>query len=393
MRPPLAPGATLGVIGGGQLGRMFVHAAQRLGYRVAVWTIEADSPAAAAADESVVSDAYDAASLRRFSERVQAVTVEFENVSAAALRVLAKSQPANPGWRAIRVAQNRIREKSFLAGLGVPVAPWGPIRTRDELHLAQSALSGPSILKTAALGYDGRGQARVANRDELASAWHKFSEVPCVLEGLVEFAAEVSCLVARGADGECVAYPVFLNEHRRHILDTTICPAPIGPLVTARVQSIAREIAAALGVVGLLTVEFFLKSDGSPIVNELAPRPHNSAHLTIEACATSQFEQQVRALVGLPLGSTRLRSPAAMANLLGDCWQGGEPDWAAPVARDRELHVHMYGKTDAKPGRKMGHLTVLDSDVEVALSRVLAARSALTARYDAAFSASDVTRP
>jgi 5-(carboxyamino)imidazole ribonucleotide synthase len=376
--PPLVPPAALGVLGAGQLGRMFVHAAQRMGFRAVVLSPTPDAPAAQVADETVLGLTDDLDALGRFAARVEAVTVEFENVSAAALRWLArKGRPARPGWRTVRVSQNRLREKTFLAGIGVPTAPWRPVRTPEELRAATAALGLPLILKTAASGYDGKGQVKVERADELEPAWATLRRVPCVAEGLVTFAAEVSVVAARGVDGATVTYPVCLNRHARHILDTTVCPAPVGPLLTAEAQALASRIATALGTVGVLTVEFFLTDSGALLVNELAPRPHNSGHLTIEAAHASQFDQQVRALAGLPLASPTLLQPAAMANLLGDLWRDGPPDWHAALAADPGVHLHLYGKHRAAPGRKMGHLTVLDPDPEGALARVLAARHRL----------------
>jgi 5-(carboxyamino)imidazole ribonucleotide synthase len=377
MMEPILPPARLGVIGGGQLGRMFIQAAARLGYRTLVFSDSADCPAGQLADEVLARPLDDLTSLRDFQSRVRAVAVEFENVSAPALRWLQKSIKVNPGWKAVWVAQNRLREKRFLDRLRVPVARWWPLLSETELETARAEFVGPSILKTAEQGYDGKGQVRVDEPDRLVPAWERLGRAPCVLEQVVSFVTEVSCVVARAGDGTAVVYPVFLNDHRSHILDTSICPAPIGPAATQAVRDNALLIAESLRVVGLLTVEFFLKEDGSVIVNELAPRPHNSAHLTIEACVTSQFEQQVRALVGLPLGSTRLVAPAAMANLLGDLWQNGTPNWNAALALDPEVQLHLYGKKIALPGRKMGHLTVVDADPRNARERVLAARQAL----------------
>lgn len=371
----LQPPAALGALGGGQLGRMFLQAAQRLGYRTVVLSPSADSPAAQVAQEVIVGPPGDGASLRAFAARVEAVTVEFENVPASALRWLERvGRITRPGWRTIWVSQNRLREKTFLSRGGFPVAPWLPVRTEDELLAVPGRLGLPVILKTSDSGYDGKGQVRIGSVDELDTAWSSLNRVSCVAEAVVAFELEVSVIVARGHDGESVTYPVFWNSHARHILDTTVAPAPIGPIVSQEARDLARSVAIALGTVGLLTVEFFVTSDGRLLINELAPRPHNSGHLTLEAATISQFEQQVRALAGLPLGTTDLLRPAAMANLLGDLWNGGEPNWSAALADDPGAHLHLYGKDRAAPGRKMGHLTVLDPDVESALARVLAAR-------------------
>lgn len=374
----LLPPATLGVIGGGQLGRMFVQAAQSMGYETVVLSATADSPAAQVAHGAVVAPPDHLSGLRAFLAKADAVTVEFENVSAPALRWAARTKPARPGWKTVWVSQNRLREKTFLAENGFPHAPWKPVRTHAELAHAANTLGQPFILKTAASGYDGKGQVRVDYPTDAEGAWSALGRVDCVAEGWVSFACEVSVVVARGVDGEAVTYPVGLNRHRNHILDSTLMPAPVGPAVSREAQSLALAIAQTLGTVGVLTVEFFLSEDGRLAVNEMAPRPHNSGHLTIEAALTSQFEQQVRALCGLPLGSTSQVCPAAMVNLLGDIWSEGTPDWAGAMAQDPGVKLHLYGKRTAGVGRKMGHLTVLDPDPEVALARALAARERLT---------------
>ncbi len=376
---PLFPPASLGVIGSGQLGRMFIQAAQRMGYRAGVLSEAEDMPAAQVAHWTVIGRDDHLASLRAFADRAEAVTVEFENVSAPALRWLSYRRPVRPGWRTLWVAQNRLREKTFLTRHGIPHAPWRPIRSVSDLDEAIRALGLPMILKTAASGYDGKGQIRVDRADQARGAWDQLGWAPCVAEGWVDFAAEVSVVVARAHDGRAVCYPVGLNRHERHILDSTLMPAPIGPIVTLEARDMALSTAQALGTVGVLTVEFFLTADGRLLVNEIAPRPHNSGHLTIEAAYTSQFEQQVRALCGLPLGATELVMPAAMVNLLGDLWvqAGGEPRWDAAMRADPGVSVHLYGKRTAAPGRKMGHLTVLDPDPDSALARALAFRSSI----------------
>ncbi len=377
----LHPPAALGVIGGGQLGRMFLQAAQRMGYVAVVLSETEDGPGAQVAHDVIVSPPDHLPGLRTLAERAEGITVEFENVSAPALRWLARRKRlVRPGWRTVWVSQNRLREKSFLADRGFPLAPWRPVRTETELAEAPRALGLPLILKTAASGYDGKGQVRVDAADDLESAWASLRRVACVAEGWVAFAAEVSVVVARGTDGLASAFPVGLNRHERHILDATVMPAPVGPIVTQEARALALAVAEALGTIGVLTVEFFLNADGSLRVNELAPRPHNSGHLTIEAGLSSQFEQQVRALCGLPLGSTDLAMPAAMVNLLGDLWAWGEPDWDRALAADPGVKLHLYGKRAPAPGRKMGHMTVLDSDPSHALDRAIAARARLMRR-------------
>jgi 5-(carboxyamino)imidazole ribonucleotide synthase len=374
----LLPPAALGVIGGGQLGRMFAQAAQRLGYRAVVFALSADAPAAQIADETIEGRVDDVVALRRFAAAVDAVTVEFENVSAPALRWLARRVPTRPGWRTVRVSQNRLREKAFLSRHGFPLAPWRPVRSEIDLGAAARVLGLPFILKTAASGYDGKGQVRVERAEEVGPAWSTLARVPCVAEAVIDFAAEVSVIVARGDDGAARTYAPSWNRHRRHILDTAVAPAPLGPIVAHELRELALRAAAALRTVGLLTVEFFLTAEGRAMINELAPRPHNSGHLSLEAAVTSQFEQQVRTVAGLPLGDPSLLSAAAMVNLLGELWSGGEPDWPSALASDPGIKLHLYGKRDAEPGRKMGHLTVLDADPGTALARALAARRRLT---------------
>ncbi len=377
---PLHPPASLGVIGGGQLGRMFIQAAQRMGYRAGVLGEIAEGPGPQVAHWSVIGPPDQLIALRAFAGQAQAATVEFENVSAPALRWLARRMPVRPGWRTVWVSQNRFREKSFLSERGFPIAPWRSVTTLEELQAAVVALGCPTILKTAASGYDGKGQVRIDDPAQAVAAWSQLGKVACVAEGWVTFAAEVSVVVARGVDGEARTFPVALNHHERHILDASSMPAPIGPIVTQTARELALAVAQALGTVGVLTVEFFLGADGGLLINEIAPRPHNSGHPTIEAGQSSQFEQQVRALCGLPLGGSDLASPAAMVNLLGDLWNSGEPRWEAMLRHDPGVRLHLYGKRTPAPGRKMGHLTVLDPNRETALARALEARHLLTAR-------------
>ena len=379
-RPAIHPPAALGVIGGGQLGRMFIQAAQRMGYRTGVLAATHDAPAAQVAHWSVAAPPDQLGALQTLAEWADAVTIEFENVSAPALRWLSRTLPVRPGWRTVRVSQNRLREKQFLADQAIPVAPWHPVRSDGDLQAAISAVGLPLILKTAASGYDGKGQILVSRAEDVEEAWAQLNRVECIAEGWVDFVAELSVIVVRGADGQTVSYPVGMNRHERHILDSTVMPAPVGPIVAREAREIGLAIARALGTVGVLTTEFFLKPDGELLVNEIAPRPHNSGHLTIEAAASSQFEQQVRALCGLPLGATHLLASAAMVNLLGDLWSSGEPNWEAALRQDPEIKLHLYGKRTVKSGRKMGHITVIDTDPEHALARALAARGALASR-------------
>ncbi len=354
----IAPGATLGVLGGGQLGRMFVHAAQRLGYRCMVVDPDADSPAGRVAEQHLRADSLDADALRTLAADAQAVTTEFENVSAAALRRLAAAVPVAPAAAAVAVCQDRALEKATFARCGVPCAPHAVVDSEAALQSLPDGLL-PGILKTAQLGYDGKGQRRVANRDELAVAWRALGGTRCVLERRLELACEISVVLARGADGAIVSFAPFRNLHRDGILADTQWPAPGVDAATAtRADAAARAIAATLEYVGVLCVEFFVLRDGSLCANEMAPRPHNSGHCTIDAADVSQFECQVRALAGLPLPTPRVHSPAVMLNLLGDLWRdGAAPDWARVLALPG-VHLHLYGKAQARPGRKMGHLTV-----------------------------------
>jgi 5-(carboxyamino)imidazole ribonucleotide synthase len=375
----LYPPASIAVVGSGQLGRMFIQAAQAMGYRAGVLSATAETPAAQVADWTIIGRADDLSDFRALADRAEAVTVEFENVSAPALRWLAKRRIVRPGWRTLWTSQNRLREKTFLARHGIPHAPWRPVRGADELATAVRDLRAPLILKTSSSGYDGKGQVFVGDESEAADAWDSLGRVSCVAEGWVEFAAEASVVVARGADGRAAAFPIALNRHERHILATSTAPAPVGPIVALEAREAALAVAQALDAVGVLCVEFFVTVDGRLLVNEIAPRPHNSGHLTIEAAYASQFDQQVRALCGLPLGSCDLVRPAAMINLLGDVWSGGEPRWERAL-EDPGVKLHLYGKHTPKIGRKMGHITVLDETPEGALARALEAKRRLMER-------------
>lgn len=363
----LLPGQTLGVMGGGQLARMFVHAAQRMGYFTAVLDPDAASPAGLVSHTHIRTDYLDAQGLSELARVSAAITTEFENVPAQALAQLATTRPVAPGGDAVAVAQDRAREKAHFTRCGVPCAPHAVIETPEQLAAVGEDLL-PGILKTARLGYDGKGQVRVATRDALARAWDDLRQVPCVLEKMLPLAAECSVVVARGADGQMVHLPVQLNLHREGILAVTEAHAGVLPPVRAQ-QAIeaTRAIAQGLGYVGVLCVEFFILQDGALVVNEMAPRPHNSGHWSLDACDVSQFELQVRALAGLPLVQPRPHSPAIMLNLLGDLWfregakTASEPDWAAVLALPG-AHLHLYGKTEARPGRKMGHLTFTGPD-------------------------------
>ena len=361
---PLLPGAaTLGVLGGGQLGRMFVHAAQALGYRCVVLDPDAASPAGAVAQDHLKADYLDAAALEELARRCDAITTEFENVPARALEQLARTRVVAPGASAVAICQDRAREKAHFDASGVACAPYAVLRAPADLAAVPDALL-PGILKTARLGYDGKGQRRVADRAQLAAAFDELGRVDCVLEQMLPLALELSVLVVRGAGGEVVTYPVQQNLHRDGILAVTEVPAPdVDAALQAQARRSAAAIATGMGYVGVLCVEFFVLKDGRLVVNEMAPRPHNSGHYTMNACDLSQFEMQVRAMAGLPLREPRLHSPVVMLNLLGDLWfdaAGREraPDWAGVLALPG-AELHLYGKAQARPGRKMGHLNVI----------------------------------
>lgn len=377
MSSALPPGAVLGVLGGGQLGRLFTLAARRMGYVVSVFAPEDDTPAGQIAYREVRAPYGDLDAVERFAREVAVVTFEFENVPAATAQAAARHAPVRPSGELLHITQDRIREKRALTADGLPVAPFAILRSADDLSAAAANVGFPAVLKTASWGYDGQGQRTVPSAAELEPAWRALGAVPAVLERFVPFAAELSVVGARGLDGAIALYEPVLNRHRQHVLDVTLCPAPVSPRVRDAALAIAREALARFDVVGVLCVELFLLADGSLVVNELAPRPHNSGHLTLDAHVCCQFEQQVRAVCGLPLGSTERKVPAAaMVNLLGDCWSEGPPDFAAALA-DPGVRLHLYGKQDARPGRKMGHLTVTDATPEKAERRALAARAAL----------------
>ncbi|HKI00836.1 MAG TPA: 5-(carboxyamino)imidazole ribonucleotide synthase [Thermoanaerobaculia bacterium] len=374
----IPPGSTVGVLGSGQLGRMFAIAARRMGYRVHTLSPDYDTPTGQVADREIQAAYDDLDAVRAFARGVAVVTFEFENVSAAAAEAAAEHAPVRPAGSVLHTTQNRLREKGFLAGAGFPVAPYATVRSLDDLTAGLADLGAPAVLKTAGWGYDGKGQVKIATPAEAAAAWEAVGGQECVLEAFVDFEREVSVVGARGLDGSFAHFGVIENRHSRHILDVSIAPAAVPPSIEKEAVAIARGILEELGVVGVLCVEMFLTRDGRLLVNELAPRPHNSGHLTFDACVTSQFEQQLRAITGLALGSTDLLRPAAMANLLGDLWADGEPDWAA-ACRFPEVKLHLYGKAAARPGRKMGHLTALAGTPEEALERVVAARAAARA--------------
>lgn len=355
MAKPLAPHATIGIIGGGQLGRMTAMAAARLGYRSHIYAPEPDSPAFQVAAAHSIADYEDEAALARFAEQVDVITFEFENISAASLALLASLRPVRPGPEVLRISQDRLLEKQFLNSASIQTAPWRAVTSLDDLTRAIAELGLPAVLKTTRLGYDGKGQFLLRSPDDAAMAFAQLNPKPLILEGFVDFAAEGSVLVARSPEGLSSVFDMVENRHRDHILDLTLAPAPFAPETRQAAQTMALRIAERIDLVGLLAVEFFIDRTGRVIANEIAPRPHNSGHWTIDACPVSQFEMQVRAVADLPLPPARRHADAVMKNLIG-------PDdmalWPTILATDG-LIPHHYGKLENRPGRKLGHVTVL----------------------------------
>ncbi len=381
-RPPIVPGEWLGLLGGGQLGRMFCMAAQSLGYRVAVLDPGCESPAGSVADRHVCADYLDPQGLSTLREACRAATTEFENVPAAALEFLARDLRVTPGAASVAIAQDRISEKTFLSGSGFAVAAFAVLRDDADVARVGASLL-PGIVKSARLGYDGKGQLRVATRDDVAAAFATMGRTACVLEKRIELERELSVVVARSDGGETATWPVAENRHRDGILDVSIAPARIGADLAARARETATAVADALDYRGVLCVEMFVATDGRLLVNEIAPRPHNSGHYTIDACVTSQFEQQARVLAALPLGDTSQHTPAVMVNLLGDIWfqdegqrDPREPDWRRALAHPA-AKLHLYGKREARRGRKMGHVTCLGGTLDEALATARAIKREL----------------
>jgi 5-(carboxyamino)imidazole ribonucleotide synthase len=355
MTGALPPNATIGLVGGGQLGRMSALAAARLGYRCHILTRETNSPAAQVSHAVTISDYEDPASLRAFAETVDVISFEFENVSAEGLDLLASLKPVRPAPSVLRISQDRVAEKSFLNNAGVATAPWREVRSLADLQAAVGELGLPSVLKTTRLGYDGKGQAMLRTPEDLAPAFERLSPKPLILEGFVDFAREISVVIARSADGSVAAFDTVENRHRDHILDITLAPARVSAEIDAAAQRIAHDVADALDLIGLLAVEMFVDRTGQVVANEIAPRPHNSGHWTIDACPMSQFEAHIRAIAGLPLPPAVRHSDAVMKNLVG-------PDEAAlwpQIVASPGLIPHHYGKAEAHPGRKIGHVTRL----------------------------------
>lgn len=374
-RSVIYPGAVIGVMGSGQLGRMLAIAARRLGYRVHTYSADSDTPTGQVADLEVVGSYEDERAVRAFARGLDVLTFEFENIPVASVEWASEECAVRPSGNALHICQQRLREKTFLRDAGLPVADFRSVGDESELRSAVVDLGTPSVLKTAAFGYDGKGQAKITSDSDLASVWQSFNQLS-VLEAWVPFERELSVIVARGADGSKEVFPLCENVHANHILDVTLVPAQVSEQVMRDACGIAETVADALDFVGVLTVELFLLPDGRLVVNELAPRTHNSGHFSFDACETSQFEQQLRAVCGLPLGSTRLLRPVAMANLLGDVWAGGEPNWASALSLPA-VKLHLYGKSEPRPGRKMGHLVAFGDTVEEAAGLVREARSRL----------------
>lgn len=384
----IVPGSTIGILGSGQLGRMLALAARPLGYHIHVFSPERDTPAGQVANREICAAYDDLDAVRAFARGVDVVTYEFENVPAATAVACQEFAPLRPGPQALHISQNRLREKTFFTENGLPTAPFVPVHSLADLQKGLAAIGCPAVLKTAVSGYDGKGQIKLMYPNEAEAVWQSAGQVECILEGWVEFEREVSVVAARGVDGSFAHYGLIENSHAHHILDVSKAPADVPPNVANEAVEMAQCVLEALDVVGVLCVEFFLTGDGRLLLNEMAPRPHNSGHLTIEACVSSQFEQQCRAVCGLPLGDTSYRQPAAMANLLGDVFQRkgakgqrgeereGEVDWTA-VLRLPHIKVHLYGKREARPGRKMGHLTALADRVKEAEKLVREARELL----------------
>jgi 5-(carboxyamino)imidazole ribonucleotide synthase len=379
MSAVIPPGSCIGILGSGQLGRMLAIDARRMGYRVHTLSPDGDTPTGQLADREVVAAYDDLDAVADFARSVDVVTFEFENVATLTADHAAAWAPVRPAGRVLHICQHRLREKTFLREHGFPVTGFAAVTGIDELHAAVAALGLPAVLKTAGFGYDGKGQAVIRRPEDVPSAWEAIGAVPAVLEAFVSFERELSVVAARGVDGSFAHWGVFENEHRDHILDITTPGPAVSPTCQAEAIRIARDVLEALDVIGVLCVEFFLTAEHRLLVNELAPRPHNSGHVTIDASLTSQFEQQLRAVCGLPLGSTDWIRPASMANLLGDVWADGEPDWAAALA-DPAVKLHLYGKRQPRPGRKMGHLTATGDDRDAARRAVMRARAALTSR-------------
>jgi 5-(carboxyamino)imidazole ribonucleotide synthase len=372
----LLPGSTIGILGSGQLGRMLALAARRMDYRVHVFSPQRDSPTGQVADREFAAAYDDLDAVHRFAESVDVVTYEFENVPAQTAETCAAVVPVHPNVKALHVAQNRLREKEFFVQNDLPVTPFAAVDSLETLAAGLVHTGYPAVIKTAESGYDGKGQFKITLEEEIETAWEAAGRRKAILEGFVPYDRELSVVAVRSVHGQFAHFGVIENHHRRHILDISIAPAPVRAEIAEQAVAMSRRLLEALDVAGVICVEFFLTGDERLLVNEFAPRPHNSGHLTIEAAVSSQFEQQLRAVCGLPLGDTAYLCPAAMVNLLGDLWQYGEPDWEA-LAHYPAVKLHLYGKRQPRPGRKMGHLTALASTASEAVNKVISARRSL----------------
>ena len=373
----IQPGGIVGILGGGQLGRMLAIAARRMGYRVHAYEPQPDCPAGQICDVEVNAPYTDSASLRAFAEGVDVISFEFENIPRSAVEAVEALRPVRPRGEVLHICQNREREKNFLQANGFPCAPFRVVDSGEALRTALAEIGTPAVLKTADFGYDGKGQVKLTGQVDAEAVWSKFGAPRGVLEKWIPFQAELSVVCARGLDGTIAAFPASENIHTNHILDLSIVPARFSAAVLQKAETIASEITRKLDVLGLLAVEFFLTTDGELLVNELAPRPHNSGHFTFDACVTSQFEQQLRAVCGLPLGSPELLRPVVMWNILGDLWKNGTPDWSA-VLRDPRAKLHLYGKSEARPGRKMGHVCLMAETIDEALAAIKKLQTAVS---------------
>ena len=368
------PGATIGVFGSGQLGRMLSFEAKRMGYRVHIFSPDKDTPAGQVSDLETSANYEDLDAVRTFAKSVDVITVEFENIPFEALEVAQALIPVHPSSQVLYIAQNRLREKTFLHQKTLPITPFEQINDKADLAKALQTLGTPAVMKTAGFGYDGKGQAMVKSLEEASFAYEDLGGGTVILEKFITYQQEVSVVAARTLSGDYADFGVIENDHEHHILDVSVAPSSLSETLQQEAREIARAVLEALEVVGVMCVEMFLTEGGDLLINEVAPRPHNSGHLTIEGCATSQFEQQLRAVCGLPLGSTDFVRPAAMANLLGDLWQEGEPNWQKVLAM-KDVHLHLYGKEEARIGRKMGHITALSETVDGAREKALRARA------------------
>ncbi len=359
----ILPGKTIGILGSGQLGRMLSFVAKRMGYRVVIFSPDRHTPAGQVSDQEIVADYQDVKALERFAKEVDVVTIEFENIAVEALNALAKHVPVHPSPQVLHISQNRLREKTFLAKAGLPVTPFKQVDDAKGLQDALETLGTPVVMKTAGFGYDGKGQAKVNSLEDAVNAYEQLGGGTVILESFINYQQEVSVIGSRNARGEYQDFGVIENEHKDHILDLSIAPSSLPETLQKEARDIARATLEALDVIGVMCVEFFYTSEGKLLINEVAPRPHNSGHLTIEGSPCSQFEQQLRAICTLPLGNSEIKRPTAMLNLLGDVWAKGEPDWES-VLKLPETHLHLYGKAEARAKRKMGHITMLANSQE-----------------------------